>query len=223
MLSFASGPADSSREGSPRYADRVAALEALRVSLAAEHRAARTPRRRRAILARARAALVRAVADDLFPAWYGTPWAYDGTTTVPREGKIACGYFVSTILRDAGFRVERVPLAQQAAENIVRTLVPSAQTWRFRNRPLAEVLAAVRARGDGLFLVGLDNHVGFLLRRAGRLDFCHSSYLGAQGVACEPAETSAALPSRYYVVGRLFTDPLLARWREGRRIRTRTR
>jgi hypothetical protein len=44
------------------------------------------------------------------------------TSETPGRGEIACGYFVSTVLRDAGFGVERVRLAQQASERIVRTL-----------------------------------------------------------------------------------------------------
>src|SRR5687768_9423034 len=36
----------------------------------------------------------------LFPFWEGTDWDFNGTTEVPGKGSIACGYFVTTILRD---------------------------------------------------------------------------------------------------------------------------
>ena len=60
---------------------------------------------------------------DIFPAWYGTDWAFHGTSTKPGEGAIACGYFVSTCLLHAGFKVERVKLAQQASQKIIETLM----------------------------------------------------------------------------------------------------
>ena len=66
------------------------------------------------MIAEARTVLTRSIYNDLLPAWYGTPWDFNGTSEVPQQGKIACGYFVSTILRDAGWKVERVRLAQQA-------------------------------------------------------------------------------------------------------------
>ncbi|NNC01393.1 hypothetical protein HJC10_00780 [Corallococcus exiguus] len=44
------------------------------------------------------------------------------------------------MLRDAGFRIERVRMAQQPAEHIVKTLAPALTTWRFRDRPVSEVI-----------------------------------------------------------------------------------
>jgi hypothetical protein len=52
----------------------------------------------------------------LLPYWLGTTWNFNGTTQVPGEGSIACGYFVTTLLRDAGVKLERVKLAQMASE-----------------------------------------------------------------------------------------------------------
>jgi hypothetical protein len=34
----------------------------------------------------------------IFPHWYGTVWDYNGYTNTPKNGVIACGYFVSTTL-----------------------------------------------------------------------------------------------------------------------------
>src|SRR5205823_2478360 len=85
--------------GSPSsYDDALGSLSALRVRLALELLRAPSPGARRAVAARARRALLDAFARDLFPAWAGTPWDYNGTATRPREGKIACGYFVTTLL-----------------------------------------------------------------------------------------------------------------------------
>ena len=70
-------------------------------------------------------------------------------------------------------------------------------------------------------MVGLDYHVGFLVRTGGRTRFCHSSYLPPGGVVCSDPTTDAALPSRYTVVGRLFEDPMLRAWLTGAAIPTR--
>ena len=70
--------------------------------------------------------------DELLPAWDGTPWDFHGTSQAPREGKIACGYFVSTTLLHLGLQVERVRMAQQASELIVKSLVstnPIRRSW----------------------------------------------------------------------------------------------
>src|SRR6478609_6492850 len=43
--------------------------------------------------------------NDIIPEWYGTKWSFDGYTEVPKSGSIACGYFVSTTLRDMGMNI----------------------------------------------------------------------------------------------------------------------
>jgi hypothetical protein len=173
-------------------------------------------------LVQAKSAVFTALQEQIFPAWLGTSWDYSGTTQTPGEGKIACGYFVSTTLRDAGFQVERIKMAQQASENIIRTLSPASLIWRFRKTGVLPVIEKVKARGEGLYLVGLDNHVGYLSNNAGSVSFCHSSYLEPGVVTCEPAETAQALRSTYYVLGELLNDELLLRWLMQEKIKTTT-
>lgn len=43
-----------------------------------------------------KAAFVRQITQKVFPYWYGTKWDFNGTTEMPQEGSIACGYFVTT-------------------------------------------------------------------------------------------------------------------------------
>jgi hypothetical protein len=194
------------------YFAAVARLATARATLAEELRAARSPKRRGDVLARARALLWSTVSSELIPAWYGTPWEFYGTSDRPRVGTIACGYFVSTVLRDAGFRVERVKLAQQASELIVKTLVPPESIRRFRRRPLAEVLEAMRTAGPGLYLIGMDFHVGFFEVRDEGARLCHSGPYTQSGVECEEASSSLGMVSEYYVIGQLFTDASLEQW-----------
>ena len=61
----------------------------------------------------------------LMRCWLGTPWDFNGTAHEPGTGKVACGYFVSSVLQDAGFLVEWAPLAQQASQNILGTFLPA--------------------------------------------------------------------------------------------------
>ncbi|MCL2715253.1 MAG: hypothetical protein FWD68_11870 [Alphaproteobacteria bacterium] len=60
--------------------------------------------RQRELVREAQSCLTSTLSNSLFPVWYGTPWNFNGTTRVPGQGTIACGYFVTGILSDAGFR-----------------------------------------------------------------------------------------------------------------------
>ena len=79
--------------------------------------------------------------------WKGTRWSYSGTSQVPKRGKIACGYYVSTVLEHAGFAVDRVDLARQPSEQIIRTLVPDAAIERFRYHSPSRMAKVIEARG----------------------------------------------------------------------------
>src|SRR5687768_1120080 len=136
-------PAAAIADAQSDYATVLAALEAQRAALAAHYRAARLSATRKAVLASAREAALRTIAAELIPAWLGTPWDFNGTTETPQQGRIACGYFVSTVLRHAGFRVERVRLAQQASERIALTLSQPVEIQRFRGSDPADVARAV--------------------------------------------------------------------------------
>lgn len=212
-----------SRPKPEAYAGFVAGVEAERGALAVQWRAARSPEEEERVLERAAAALTRLVSERILPAWSGTPWSFSGTAVAPGERPIACGYFVATALEHAGLRVERRSLARQAAEDIIVSLVPPERIIRFRKASVGEFLAAVSAAGDGVYLVGLDYHIGFLLVRGGRVDFHHSSRVAGE-VVREPAIVSAALAtSSYRVVGRLFDRGLARAWLAGDAIPTRTR
>ncbi|MEW5737372.1 MAG: hypothetical protein AB1938_00515 [Myxococcota bacterium] len=171
----------------------------------------------------ARMAVLDFVDAQAFPAWAGTTWNFYGTSTTPREGAIACGYFVSTVLEHAGFQVERVKLAQQASAYIVSTMARGTHVEWLRYLKPAEVVARVRERfGDGLFVVGMDYHVGFLRLDGERVAFCHSSFLEPAVVACEDPQVSAGFASNLYVVGDALNDAAIDDWLLGRDILTET-
>lgn len=195
------------------YSGARDALEATRLDLAR-----RAPAEARA---HARAALLGFLERQAFPAWAGTPWDFNGTSTTPGEGKIACGYLVSTVLLHAGFKVERVRLAQQASANIVATLARGTAVVRFTPRDNADALAQIRARfGDGLYVVGFDYHVGFLRLDGERAEFCHSSFIAPGSVVCEAPVPTGAFASRLYVVADALNDRVVDDWLAGRAIKT---
>lgn len=96
---------------------------------------------------------------------------------------------------------------------------------RFSDVPVEKFTAAVAAKGDGLYVVGLDNHVGFLIVRSGEVLFHHSSYVGSVTVVREKAvESPPLVQSRYRVVGKLFTeDALVEAWIRGTPVPTKVR
>ncbi len=169
----------------------------------------------------ARKALLDYLEGSAFPAWEGTPWDFNGTSTVPGQGVIACGYLVSTVLLHAGFKLERVRLAQQASANIVATLARGTDVVRFRPADNADAVKQIRARfGDGLYVVGFDYHVGFLRLDGERAAFCHSSFIEPGSVTCEDPVPTGAFASRVYVVGDALNDRVLDDWLAGRAIKT---
>ncbi|MBC6699190.1 hypothetical protein [Hymenobacter sp. BT190] len=200
------------------YRPRVARLAAQRAMLAARYRQARTTAQKAVVLQQARHLLVASLDTTIWPAWYGTPWAFYGTSQQPQQDSIACGYFVTTTLRDAGLRLDRIALAKTTSEKLIQNLTDEAHIRRYRQVPQVRFVEQMQQLGSGLYIVGLDFHVGFLLVQAGRVRFIHSTYLGKAQVVDEDATTSAALRSKYRVVGCISADAhLLESWLRQRR------
>ena len=195
------------------YLETVGVGLKTRSELSAAYETASTRADRDAVVKRAREAVMEQVTAQLIPAWFGTKWDFNGISQKPGSGEIACGYFVSTILRDAGFKVQRIKLAQQASEKIITTLTSADRVQRFRTGGRTAVLAQVRKSGDGLYVVGLDFHVGFIVKDGDTLDFCHSSYVDPPlSVVCNPAADDPAMASQYYVLGQLLGPRMMAAW-----------
>lgn len=166
--------------------------------------------------ASAHGTFVNLVSEKMFPFWYETEWDFNGTTEVPRQGSIACGYFVTTVLRDAGVKLERVKLACCASEQMIKTLTTEKHIRRFSNVKLEKFCSEVKKKGKGLFVIGLDSHTGFLLNTGEQLYFVHSNGYGwrEHKVIKELAEESKVLEtSAYRVVGFITEDKeFLERW-----------
>lgn len=159
-------------------------------------------------------AFITLITDSIFPYWYGTTWNFYGTTRQPGTGTIACGYFVTTTLEDAGVTLQRVKLAQCASQKIIKSLITKNKTTVFSNAPFQNFLSHLKKEGKGLYIVGLDSHVGFIFNDSTDIYFIHAKWANPKAVVKEPAVTSGILSgSKYKIIGKLSSDEVfLKRW-----------
>lgn len=163
--------------------------------------------------------------NTLIPHWYGRPWDFNGHTPTPDSGSVACGYFVSTTLLHMGVKLNRYRLAQQSALNEVKSLAITSeliQHYRYKTN-LAEQLS--KELSDGLYIVGLDFHVGYLLVKEDKHYFIHSTYLPpAKVVIEETAYSEAWHASDNYYIAPVSQNPLLMKkWLKGTPLNIRTK
>ena len=188
-------------------------LEHWRKNLAERHRKAKNTTERAVVEADARAVLEQAL-PAMMRCWLGTPWDFNGTAKAPGAGKIACGYFVATILKDAGFQVDRYQLAQQPAGNILHTFLPKKSCTLTVGEDYQAFATDTERREPGVYIVGLDTHVGFLIVANNTLRFIHSSGSQPWCVVNESKANAGVLQrSSWRMLGNLTTDPgVLKRW-----------
>ena len=149
--------------------------------------------------------LITNVRDSLFVCWYGTEWDFNGTTEEPGKGKIACGYFVTTILRDMGVAVKRYKHAQMASEDMINDICLKNNISRYTNEDILTFVEKMKAKGAGLYIVGLDFHTGFILNDGKEIYFVHSNYAGKKVVMSEIGSESTVLAaSKRRVIGRII-------------------
>ena len=146
----------------------------------------------------------------LVPYWYGTEWDFNGHTSKPNVGKIACGYFVSTTLRDMGLNLNRYELAKKGPEDEANSVaIFQAYTSVTPSDSIHEKLNSIP---NGLYFVGLDNHVGYLYKEKGNTYFLHSNYI-ANKVMIEPTSTSVAFESSTYYISSISKNrKLMEKW-----------
>ena len=201
------------------YATLIKDLERWRNDLATRYVKAKTAGDRRAVEADARIILEGAL-PGMMRCWLGTPWDFNGTAKGPGGGKIACGYFVATVLKDAGFQVDRYQLAQQPSENILRSFIPRESCALSVGKDYQAFTEEVRNREPGVYVVGLDTHVAFIVVRDGDFHFIHSSGSRPWCVVDErPEEAGVLQRSSWRMLGNLTSDSaLLRRWLKSEKI-----
>lgn len=164
----------------------------------------------------ARSHLYEILINEIVPFWYGIQWDFNGYTDNPNKGKISCSYFVSTTLRDAGFNLNRYVFAQQKPEWEAATLELGSDLTIIENpdRSPATVPQKLIRAGitNGLYFVGLDNHVGYLLYLQGEYYFINSNHIKKE-VRIEKAQYSTAFrSSKYWIAGITSNDSLISCW-----------
>jgi len=198
-----------------RYAAFVEQVAARRSELGARFAAARGGRARAAIRDEARRYIVDTLESRVFPAWMGMPSAggQQATASMPHQPGmyISCSYFLTAALQNAGLVLEsRARFAQAPAAWIERALLPpGGQIHRYGNVTPEELERRLIELGEGLYVVGLDIHVGFIVVRDGRSWFVHSSYTPPGTVVKEPVVTSEAIAlsrRKGYWISPLFQD-----------------
>lgn len=164
------------------------------------------------IIERAEAYLLETITDDFFDQWDGTEWDFNGTTRTPGKGKIACGYFITTVLSDAGFKIPRVKWAQQASEYYITRF--SSDVARFSNQTPESMKSYFLELPDALYIAGLDNHVGFVYKSGDEVTFTHASYYDPKiGVQTETLiGDNPFAKSAYRVVGRILDKEMVRKW-----------
>lgn len=208
----------SSTEVNEEYITICNRLEASRKSLAAELKTATTKDAKTKIYDRARQLLITTLSDSMFVCWYGTEWDFNGITTKPRTGEIACGYFVTTLVEDAGFKIGRVELAQCASQTMINTLCPAADTKVITGGKVAKVKEHLLAKDDGIFIIGLDTHTGFVVKKGTELRVVHSNYtMASDGVMSESFDNASVIQyNGYFVIGDFMnSDSTMIKWLSG--------
>jgi len=188
-------------------------LQRWRMHYAAAYRAAATAEEKHRVIEDARSLLENTM-PEMMRCWLGTPWDFNGTATEPGGGKIACGYFVSTVMEGADFQVSRTQLAQQASQNILRTFLKQNDLRLRVGVPYKTFCQETMRCEPGIYIIGLDTHVGFLIVKDQSLIFLHSSGSNPWCVVEESQEQALVLArSNYRVMGNITgSDDALRRW-----------
>jgi hypothetical protein len=150
----------------------------------------------------------------------------DSTATRPHEPnmKVGCSYVVTSVLLSVGVQLSnRYTFAQAPAIHIQRSLAPDkAQLHTYFSIPSEQLRDKIAKLGEGLYIIGLDTHVGFVVVRDGEVRFVHASYTGARVVTDELLVDAVAIansrPKGYFVTP-LFQDArLLDLWLRGQKV-----
>ena len=157
---------------------------------------------------------IESISNGLYKQWENTPWDFNGTTTIPKKGSIACGYFVTTMLRDMDLKINRVKLATCASSIMMKSLVPNQKLKNLSFFSYDRFNDSIKSMGKGIYIIGLDFHTGFIVNDGKENWFIHSNYINRKGVVKETVIDSKALrasKTRWMVT--LTGDPgFVKRW-----------
>lgn len=160
---------------------------------------------------------IKSIGRDLYDQWEHTPWDFNGTAKQPNEGSIACGYFVTTILKDMGCNINRTKLAICASSVMMKTIAPQQKIQNFSYFTYVDFDKKLKYSGKGVYIIGLDFHTGFIVNDGHENWFIHSNYVNGKGVMKEAVLNSAALKSSKtrWVISLTKDTGFLYKWIKG--------
>lgn len=198
-----------------RYQKILRQINRLRRCFLRRYRKSHTWRSRKRVLRQVEITLRQVLEEALLPLWIGTPWDYYGTAEVPHQKAIACGYYVTHLLLGLGFRFPEnfkykktmhiYEFAKLTATGMIRRLSSRGLTYSTSNRPISAFKVPLKEKGPGIYILGLDNHVGLVLYDGNRAHFWHSAY-DEPGVWAKREDlyhSPVAKASAYRLIGKL--------------------
>lgn len=157
--------------------------------------------------------------EKIIPYWLGTPWSFEGHTSEPGSGEIACGYFVSTTLKDVGFNLDRYKFAQQLPIHEAKTLALGKPLLEINDNSADKRIAILKnVLQEGIYFIGFDqSHVGYIQKKGNELFLIHSNYVGAEGVVIEKVKDSRVFSyyTRIYIADISQNVALMKIWVNG--------
>ncbi len=148
--------------------------------------------------------------------WLGMKWQLGrGQATHPSDDYVNCGSFVGNVLRDAGFNVNVDKLQKQYSQHIIQSFSGKNGLRKFSKAPIERFMKAMKNMGKGLYIIGLDYHVGFILHTGSDIRFIHSSYEKGVVVNEDAATALPIVSSEYRVVGKILSKSTIKKWRSG--------
>jgi hypothetical protein len=209
------------------YEQRLQEIDDKRRALGRRFEHARAGERAQ-IRAEARRTVLAALSNTIFPAWMGTPWGLGPLSTANRPHQpgmvVGCSYFLTGVLQNAGLRLEDRARFAQAPSALMQKALSSdpKDLHRLPGMDASKLEDRIRALGDGVYIVGLNIHTGFLLVQDGAVRIVHASYTPPNQVVSEPLAKSLVIRysySRGYVVTPVFRDDrLVDLWLTGRAV-----
>jgi hypothetical protein len=210
-----------------QFPTALSEIKSRQLEMKMKWRQAMNERDRDRIRAGAREFVVRSILDTIFPPWMGTPWhmGEDDDAEMPHQkGKrVSCSMFVTAVLQNAGLKLDdRKRWADSRALYIQRSLAPEpGELHRYFSITPGELARRLKRLKPGLYLIGLNCHVGFVVVEKNDVRFVHSNYVDPEeGVVDEPLAESQAIknsqPVGYWVTPLFRDHRLIEFWLEGK-------
>ncbi len=203
---------------SEAYQLTLSDVQKQRKEFAKQYKKAKTEEEANDVLLLAGRYLEEVIANDIVYYWYGTGFDKEGMSSSPGNGRIACSYFVVTMLTEAGLNIDRVKLAQQSALNIVKTL-STPELVTHCSAP-DEVETLLLQKGTGLYFIGFSYHVGFLYYDGKEMHLIHASPLPPGTVSRISMKGARSFEySNFYDIGKLTENKsLIINWLTGGKV-----